>query len=368
MKKFLAILLSLVMALGVVGAVAETVNPSDIPDSVNSPDGTYELAFVTDIGQLKDQSFNEGTWNGVKTYAHENGLTYKYYQPANGDAATDEDRYDAMKAAAAGGAKVIVCAGFLQEAALKKAAAEFSDVKFVFIDGYPIGFDNVAPIAFKEQECGFFAGYAIVKDGFTKLGFTGGGGGTNPACVRYGYGYAQGAAAAAKEMGIDVEMKYSWQYGATFGPSSELQTMMSGWYESGTEIVFACGGGMFFSVAAAAAANDAFVVGVDIDQSFMSETVVTSALKGIGEAAHWAIGKAYDGTWEEIGGIAQSLGCADDATGLPTETWSMENFTVEEYEELKAKVMSGEVQIDDSLKNNGEVVDAGLENITILYE
>lgn len=368
MKKILAILLSLVMMLGVVGSVAEPVNPKDIPDNANSPDGTYELAFVTDVGQLKDQSFNEGTWNGVKAYAHEHGLTYKYYQPANGDAATDDDRYDAMKAAADGGAKVVVCAGYMQATALQKAATEFAEVKFVFIDGWPLGLDNVAPIAFKEHECGFFAGYAVVKEGFTKLGFTGGGGGDNPACVRYGYGYAQGASAAAKELGIDVEMKYSWQYGATFGPSSELQTMMSGWYENGTEIVFSCGGSMFYSVAAAAAANDAFVVGVDVDQSFDSDTVVTSALKGIGEAAYWAIGKAYDGTWAEIGNVAQSLGCADDATGLPTETWSMENFTVEDYEALKAKVISGELVIDDSLKNDGEVVDAGLENINILYE
>ena len=143
MKKLLAILLVLSLMLCSV-AFAEAVNPDEIEDTMTSADGSYKLAFVTDVGQLKDKSFNQGTWNGVKAYAVAHDLSYKYYQPANGDQATDDDRYDAMKAACNAGAEVVVCAGFKQEAALTKAAAEFTDVKFVFIDGYPIGLDNVA--------------------------------------------------------------------------------------------------------------------------------------------------------------------------------------------------------------------------------
>ena len=79
-----------------------------------SDDGTYEVAFVTDVGQLKDNSFNQFTWNGVKGYANANGLSYKYYQPANGNEATDADRLEAMSSAADAGAKVVVAAGFLQ--------------------------------------------------------------------------------------------------------------------------------------------------------------------------------------------------------------------------------------------------------------
>ena len=232
-------------------------NPADdIPDTMTSADSKYQVAFITDVGQLKDKSFNQGTFDGVKLYAAANGKSYKYYQPANGDAATDDDRYDAMKAAVEGGAEVVVCAGFMQEAALKKAAAEFPDVPFVFIDGYPIGLDNVAGISFQEEQSGYLAGYAVVKEGYEKLGFTGGGGGQNPACCRFGYGFVQGANDAAKELGKTVDMNYSWLYGANFQASPELQTMMNGWYSNGTEIVFACGGSMFNSVVAAAAAND----------------------------------------------------------------------------------------------------------------
>lgn len=366
MKKLLAVLMALVLMMCSV-AFAGAVDPDYIADTMTSEDGTYKLAFVTDVGQLKDKSFNQGTWNGVKGYAAEHGMSYKYYQPANGDQATDDDRYDAMKAACEGGADVVICAGFMQETALKKAAAEFTDTKFVFVDGYEIGLSNVAPISFKEEQSGYLAGYAVVMDGFTKLGFAGGGGGTNPACCRFGYGFAQGANAAAKEMGISVELKYSWQYGASFSASPELQTMIKGWYETGTEIVFACGGSMFSSIVAAAAENEGYVVGVDVDQSSESETVITSAMKGLSSATQWAIGKFYDGKWDEIGGIAQSLGAEEDAVGLPTENWLFETYTVEEYNELLAAIKSGEVVVDGTVVTDDQISSIEFENLTVDY-
>ncbi len=335
----------------------EISNPDDIPDTMSSADGKYEVAFVTDVGQLKDKSFNQGTYDGVKLYAANNNYSYKYYQPANGSEATDDDRYDAMKAAAEGGAKVVVCAGFMQAGALEQAAKDYPDVKFIFIDGWSLGLDNVAAITFQEEQCGYFAGYAVVKEGFTKLGFCGGGGGTNDACCRYGYGYVQGANAAAKEMGVTVDMNYSWQYGSSFSASPELQAMASGWYVNGTEVIFACGGSMFDSIAAAASANDGYVIGVDSDQSGDSDTVITSALKQVGAAAEWAIGKAYDGTWSEIGNNGTTLGAKDGATGLPIDTWSLKNYTVEEFQKQFDAVVSGDLVIDadftklDSMSN-----------------
>ena len=330
-------------------------DPDAIEDSMTSADGKYQVAFVTDVGQLKDKSFNQGTFDGVKLYAAANGLSYKYYQPANGSEATDDDRYDAMKAAVEGGADVVVCAGYLQEAALKKAAIENPETPFVFIDGYPLTDDagntlsNVAGIAFKEEQAGYLAGYAAVMDGFTKLGFSGGGGGTNPACCRFGYGYVQGANHAAEELGITVDMNYSWQYGSTFSASTDLQTMINGWYVNGTEIVFACGGSMFQSIVAAASANDGYVIGVDVDQSGESEYVVTSAMKGLADAVQWAVAKVYDGTFDTIGGQQTSLGVADNAVELPTgaDSWRFESFTVEKYESLYQQMVDGTLVVDD---------------------
>ena len=343
-------------------------DPDAIEDSMTSADSKYQVAFVTDVGQLKDKSFNQGTFDGVKLYAAANGLSYKYYQPANGSEATDDDRYDAMKAAVEGGADVVVCAGYLQEAALRKAAIEYPDTPFVFIDGYPIQeqateydaagnalpndspvLTNVAGVAFQEQQAGYLAGYAAVKDGFTKLGFSGGGGGTNPACCRFGYGYVQGANAAALEKGVTVDMNYSWQYGSNFSASTDLQTMINGRHVNGTEIVFACGGSMFQSIVAAASVNDGYVIGVDVDQSGESEYVVTSAMKGLADAVQWAVAKVYDGTFDTIGGQQTSLGVADNAVQLPTgaDSWRFETFTVEEYESLYQQMVDGTLVVDD---------------------
>ena len=387
MKKFLALILALVMALSLVacGGGNTTTEPddTDTPDDTNTPevvtnpadeiademtseDGKYEIAFVTDVGQLKDKSFNQGTFDGVKLYAANNGLSYKYYQPANGDQATDDDRYDAMKAAADNGAKIIVCAGFMQGNALAKAAAEFTDVSFVFVDGWAMtdadgnALTNTLGIAFQEEQCGYLAGYAAVKEGYTKLGFTGGGGGNNPACCRYGYGFVQGASAAAAELNEKVEMNYSWLYGGSFSASPELQTMVNGWYENGTEVVFACGGSMFASVAAAASANDGAVVGVDVDQSSESDTVITSAMKGLAASVQWACAKVYDGSFAELGGTCATLGAKDNAVGLPTATWSLTQWTVDEYNAMLAAMADGSLVVDADYANL-----ASTDNLTL---
>ena len=368
MKKLLVLFLALIMVMSSFAAMAEAVDPSTIEDNITTEDGTYAVAFVTDVGDLKDKSFNEGTWNGVKLYASENGLSYKYYQPANGAQATDDDRYDAMKAAADAGAQVIVCAGYMQGTALAKAAAEFPNVKFIFIDGWAFeDLKNVVGVAFKEEQCGYLAGYAVVMDGYEHLGFSGGGGGTNPACMRYGYGFIQGANDAAAKLDKQVDMKFSWAFGGTFKASADLQSMISGWYETGTEIVFACGGPMFDSITAAASANDCAVVGVDVDQSYLSDTVVTSALKGITEGTCQMLTKVYDGTWDEIGGGAVSLGINEDAVGLPVDTWSLEGFTIEDYEGLVEAMKSGELVIDADAAEGDPNAKGPWSNVTVDY-
>ena len=369
MKKILALLLVLCMAVSLVAcggskeaAPAETqaaaaapeaapavTSADDIPDEMTSADGKYQVAFITDVGQLKDKSFNQGTYDGVKLYANANGKSYKYYQPANGNEATDDDRIDAMKLACDNGAEIVVAAGFMQGTALTAAATAYPDVHFVFIDGWALGLENVAAIAFAEHQSGYLAGYATVMEGYTKLGFMGGGGGTNAACQRFGYGFLQGAEAAAAELDVTVDMNYSWAYGASFSASPELQAMATGWYTNGTEVIFACGGSMFQSIAAAASTEDGLVVGVDVDQSFESPAVITSAMKGLADAGQWAIAKHFDGNWADISDKTTSLGAADNAVGLPTATWSLTGWTVADYEAMFAKVVSGELVISDEL-------------------
>ena len=358
MKKILSLILAVAMLLGVAmilgscgGNESTEAKYDKIPDTMTSSDGKYEVAMVTDVGQLKDKGFNQGTWNGTKYYASQNGKSYKYYAPANGSYASDNDRIAAMRQAVTNGAKIIVAPGYLQATAMSTVAKDNPDVKFVFVDGWALGLKNVTAITYKEQESGYFAGYAAVKEGYRKLGFMGGGGGTNPACNRFGYGFAQGAEAAAKELGLAdnaVELQYSYMYGASFSASADLQAMAAGWYAAGTEVIFSCGGSMFDSVKAAAAEySNAKIIGVDVDQSGESTRVITSAVKGLSVSVEKILGQFYDGKWDtELSDKAQNLGATDDSTGLPTDTWSMKKFTKADYETLLKKVKDGTLTID----------------------
>ena len=370
MKKLLTVLLMLVMvftfaACGSNGGETGTdaVDYDSISDNYESEDGTYQIAMVTDVGQLKDGSFNQFTWNGVKKYASDNGLSYKYYQPGNASNATDEDRIKAMTDACEAGAEVLVTPGFLQATALEKVAPQYPDVQFIFIDGWDMGMDNLVGVSYQEEQAGYFAGYATVMEGYTKLGYSGGGGGTNPACVKYGYGFAQGANDAAAAKGETVEMRYSWEHGASYSASPDLQAMLSGWYNAGTEVIFVAGGSMFNSGDAAAQAAEGKLVGVDVDQSGQSDAVITSAMKDLAKSVIDAITKFYDGG--AVYGGSLVLGAKDNAVGIPTDTWQFENWTVEEYQDLYDKVVSGEIVVD----NDGEMADpskAGLENVTFV--
>lgn len=369
MKKALSLILSIVMILSVAALVA------------CGGSNTYEIAVVTDVGQLMDKGFNQGTWEGAEAFAKANKKTYKYYQPANGSDATDNDRIAAMRQAITNGAKVVVAPGFLQATAMTTVAIENPDVKFVFIDGWTLtdadgkALPNVTAVVYKEQESGYLAGYAAVMDGYRKLGFTGGGGGSNPACNRFGYGFVQGAEAAAKELGLakgDVAVKFSFQHGASFSASAELQAQINGWYSNGTEVVFACGGSMFESVKSAAEANPGSkIIGVDVDQSFASELVITSAVKGLKESVALVLEQYYAGKWDaELAGKTQNLGAAEDATGLPIATSRFSTFTADQYNALFAKIKNGEVVPADATPadaNNAAWLN-GFEYIIVDFE
>ena len=336
----------------------------------NSSSGatTYDIAVVTDVGSLMDGGFNQGTYEGAKKYAEANKISYKYYQPANGDKATDNDRIAAYNSAIKNGAKVIVAPGFLQAAAMQTVANENPTVKFVFVDGWSLTksdtdktyLPNVTAITYKEQEAGYFAGYGAVMEGFTSLGGTFGGGGSNPACNRFSYGYVQGieAAAAAKNLADKVDVKVSFKYGDGFSASNNLQTQISGWYSNGTDIVFSCGGSMVNSVVAAVGSNkDRYIIGVDVDQASLSDQVLTSATKGLVTSVDRVLGQLYSDKWDSLlGGKTQNLGAAEDATGLPTsaESWRFKTFTKEQYNTLFTSVKNGTVVPDGDVAAIGE--------------
>jgi len=328
----------------------------------------YELALVTDLGTIDDKSFNQGAWEGMKKYAEENGISYKYYQPQEG---TTDSYLETIGLAIEGGAKLIVCPGFLFEEPVYLAQDQYKDVHFILLDGEPHSGDyseyrteaNVMPILFQEDEPGFLAGYAAVKDGYTKLGFLGGM--AVPAVIRYGYGFAEGADYAAKEMGVDgIEIMYN--YTGAFAATPEAQSMAASWYQNGTEVIFGCGGAVGNSVMAAAEEKSAKVIGVDVDQSYESDTVVTSAMKQLSVSVYDGVRDFYAGSFP--GGKTSIFSAKNDGIGLPMETSKFTKFTQADYDAVYAQLKDGKITlVQPSEDNNDPTKDLKLEKATINF-
>lgn len=327
-------------------------------------DGGYELALVTDLGTIDDKSFNQGAWEGLKKYAEENGISYKYYQPQEG---TTDSYIETIGLAIEGGAKLVVCPGFLFEEPVYTVQKQYPDVHFILMDGEPHDADynyetaeNVMPILFQEDQAGYLAGYAVVKDGYTKLGFMGGM--AVPAVIRYGYGFVQGADAAAQELGVDVEMMYN--YTGNFSATPEAQAMAASWYQNGTEVIFGCGGQVGNSVMAAAEEAGAKVVGVDVDQSGESDTIITSAMKKLSVSVYDGIKAYYDGSFP--GGKTTVFTAENDGVGLPMETSKFEKFTQADYDALFAKLQGGEITIQNGI-DDSTTADLTLGKTTVKF-
>lgn len=357
-------LLALVMSLAMVFALASCAGTPAASDPTATPEATpaadpaatpaadpatpagdgFEIAMITDKGDINDKSFNQGTWEGVKAYAEANGKTYQYYKPVE---ATTNAYIAMIEQAIQAGAKVVVTPGFLFETPIYNVQEQYPDVKFVLIDGNPHSedystyktADNTVGILFAEEQVGYLAGYAAVKDGYTKLGFLGGQ--AVPAVVRYGYGFVQGADAAAQEMGVTIDMKYFYTGG--FDATPDAQAMAAGWYTTGTEVIFSCGGSVGNSAMAAAEANNGKVIGVDVDQSPESATVISSAMKGLSESVTKMLDAYYAGTFP--GGQNLTLGAADNALGLPMDTSKWNTFAQADYDALFAKLAAGEIAL-----------------------
>ena len=178
-----------------------------------------------------------------------------------------------------------------------------------------------------------------MKEGFTKLGFMGGM--AVPAVIRFGHGFVQGAEYAAKELGL-AEVTVNYHYTGGFAATPEAQALAASWYNDGVEVIFACGGAVGNSVMTAAEGVEGkWVIGVDVDQSAESETVITSAMKGLRESVYQAIEAYYAEAFP--GGESWLLGADRDGVGLPMETSRFSVFTQADYDAIFAKLVAGEI-------------------------
>lgn len=373
MKSLAALLLAVCLLISAVGCGSSGVKK-------NTGNSEYRVAMITDSGDITDQSFNQTTYEACLEYCTENEIDFTYKKP---DGDTDYARIAMIDVAVAEGYNIIVMPGYIFAPAIVEVTYKYPDVKFIALDmtagdiiAAAVGnkyyenpdayeasdyynTENTYCAVYQEEIPGYMAGYAAVKLGYRKLGFLGGQ--AVPAVMRYGFGYVQGINDAAKELGITDEVQVEYAYGGQFYGSTEVTAAMDTWYSQGTEIVFACGGGIFTSAAEAAAKVNGKMIGVDSDQSVIIDAygegmTVTSAMKGLGATVKAMLNSIIaDHTWEEHVGKIENLGLisGSDMTlnyvGLPEDTtqWN-ENFTVEDYHTLVKKIYDGEIRISNS--------------------
>ena len=371
-KRVLAAFLATAMVFSLTACGSKAEAPAEQPAAEEKTEEKAEesaeksdekIAMVTDSGDITDESFNQITWETVCAYGDANGVEYEYYKPAED---TDEERINAIDLAISEGATVIVMPGYLFGPAIAEEQDLYPEVTFIAVDvtefdlvnqageNVALG-ENTYICSFQEEQAGYLAGYGAVKDGYTKLGFLGGI--AVPAVIRYGFGYIQGINAAAEEMGVDVSVKYF--YGGQFFGDENITARMEGWYADGTEVVFACGGGIYTSAVEAANNHGGKVIGVDVDQKpVIGDCCVTSAMKGLHAAVYDALDKYFNGQWSELGGKSEQLGLTQgDYIGLPTEeaSWGFKTFTQDEYNTVLAGIKDGSIAVSNDTENNPTV-------------
>lgn len=381
MKKFLALMLALVMALSLVACGQKNQDSNGTYDTDKDTDVTdvaYKVAMITDYGDITDQSFNQTTYEACKAFAEANGVDFQYFKPAGDNTA---DRVAMIESAIDQGYNVIVMPGYAFGAAIAETAPKFSDVKFIALDvsagDLGEGFEvpaNLYCAVYQEELCGYMAGYAAVKLGYKNLGFLGGM--AVPAVQRYGYGFVQGVDAAAAELKL-TDVKVNYAYGNQFFGDADITAAMDTWYAGGTEIVFACGGGIYTSaVDAAKKVEGAKVIGVDVDQAAViaayaagegadAATVegykaltVTSAMKGLYPATFDTLTDVIvNGNWEKYSGKIDTLGLvsADDPAAnyvqIPMEStqWADGKFTQDDYKALVKAMFDGTLTVSNDI-------------------
>ena len=367
MKKYIALLLALVMvfALAACGSKQEAAPAGSEEAAAPAEASDVKVAMITDYGDITDQSFNQTTYEACKAFCEKNAVDFKYYKPTDDSTAA---RVEMIDQAIAEGYNVVVMPGYAFAGAIVETQDLYPDVKFVALDvseydifssfykdgdmdgelidpsNEPHVSANVFSAVYQEELCGYMAGVAAVKLGYTKLGFLGGM--AVPAVIRYGSGFVQGANAAAEELGKDIEINYV--YGGQFYGDGDITAAMDTWYKGGTQVVFACGGGIFTSAGEAAAKVGGKVIGVDVDQAatidgmYGEGMTVTSAMKGLAATVDTLLGEIVAGNWKDYGGQIQNLGLVGEDPELnyvqiPMEStqWS-DSFTKEDYAALVA--------------------------------
>ncbi|MFL8888440.1 BMP family ABC transporter substrate-binding protein [Helcococcus kunzii] len=339
-KKFVALLLSLVMMFSLVAcntstdtkdesakeSAGESTKESTEESKGDSEETTGEKAgeakdftgklvgMVTDTGGVDDQSFNQSSWKGLQELKKDTKAEVTYVQSKQ-----DSDYIPNINQLLDKNADLSWGIGFLLGDAVKTASQQAPDKQFAIIDmayDKPETLPNVTGVVFKAQEPSYLVGYLAAHQTKTnKVGFIGGKEGV--VISQFDYGFRAGVEDASKELGKKVEVIV--QYANSFNDQAIGKSIATKMFANGADIVFHAAGGVGIGVIEAAREAKKFAIGVDQDQSYLApENVLTSAMKRVDKAIYDLSSRILSG--EKVGGTTVVYASEGGFVGIPEWT------------------------------------------------
>jgi basic membrane protein A len=278
-----ALVAVLVLALGAGTGAAK----SDVADQT-----PFKVALVTDIGGLDDRSFNFLANKGLQDAKRKWGIQGRVFISKS-----DRDYIPNLSTAARQGYNLIISVGFLMGDSTAAVAKRFPNTKFAIIDNSGVAKElkgnptNVRGLLFKEQEAGYLVGYLAGRqvlskpfEGQTKVGAVGGL--KIPPVDRFIAGFYAGA----KKAGSRVQVTHN--YSQDFVDQAKCKEQALSQIAEGAGVVFQVAGQCGLGVLSAAKERGVFGIGVDADQGYLGNHVITSATKKVDVAVSSTIDAA----------------------------------------------------------------------------
>jgi basic membrane protein A and related proteins len=347
-KPFRFFLLALIAALAL-GITA--CGDDDDDDGGGGGDGaaqeqeakSVKSGVVTDIGGLNDRSFNFLANKGLEDAESELGAEGRVLiSDSNGDYVPNlttlaQQQFD-----------LVIPVGFLMADATNTVAAKFPDVSFAIVDFPASGLKdkpkNVEGLLFKEQEAGYLAGYLAAlwaKDNDATTISTVGGQ-KIPPVDHYIAGYQAGAKAAFP--GIKTLNAYSQDFVA----QDKCKEIALDQIAQGSKVVFQVAGQCGLGALDAAKEKGVQGIGVDADQAYLGDHILTSALKKVDVAVFDAIKRVQDGTFK--GGTEVIATVENGGVGLGKIGPAGADYA-DQLKEITDQIAAGEIKdIPDTVK------------------
>ena len=247
---------------------------------------SIKVGLVTDIGGLNDKSFNQLANEGLERASDELGVEIRVIESKS-----DADYIPNLQSLAEDGYDLVIAVGFLMQEATQQAAATYPDTNFAIIDAtFDPALDNSVGLLFKEQEAGYLVGYlaGLVTESNTVSSV----GGLKIPPVDH---YIAGFAAGAKDANPDVKVLNG--YSQDFVDQAKCKEVALDQISNGSDVVFQVAGGCGLGALDAADQEGAWGIGVDADQAYLGDHILTSALKRVDEAVYRTIQSAVENSF-----------------------------------------------------------------------